>query len=124
MKKYSSKSVKGRLDKLVGDYFRSRPCDRCYKKDDVQIHWSHIKSRRYLSTRWLLINSFSHCASCHRYFEDNPDAFINWINIHYPGRLEELQKVFVLNVQYKNYQLEELYDDLIKLLKQEGQSDG
>ena len=112
MKKYSSKSIRGKLDTLVGDYFRSRPCDKCGRKDDVQIHWSHCKSRRYLSTRWSLINAFSHCASCHRFFEDNPDRFIEWIETNYPGRLEELQRVFNITKPIKKHELEELYEAL------------
>lgn len=114
MKRYSSKSVKGKLDKIIGEYFRSRPCDKCKTKG--KSCWAHIKSRRYLSTRWLLINAFSLCAGCHRWAHDNPDDFMRWIDLNYPTRLDELQKVFILNRGYKEYELVELYENLTREL--------
>ena len=111
MKRYSSKTWKGKLDKLVGDFFRSRPCEHGGECKG-RMEWAHIKSRRYLSTRWLHINAFSLCSKHHFYFTDHPDEFIKWIDKNYPGRLERLQKVFISNVTYKQYQFEELYEKL------------
>jgi hypothetical protein len=116
MKRYSSKSWQGKLDKLVGDHFRSRSCElAATDKSHVcvgRIEWAHLKSRRYLSTRWLLTNAFSLCSSAHFWFTNHPDLFTKWIEINYPGRLEEVNKAFNLNTQLKEWQLEELYNRL------------
>ena len=111
MKKYSG--IRGKLDDLVGGYFRSRPCDKCGKKESVQIQWAHIKSRKYLSVRWLTINSFSLCAGCHRWSHNQPELFTRWIDENYPGRIDELQGVFISNVgTLKSWWFEELYEKL------------
>ena len=120
MKRYSSKSWKGKLDSLVGGFFRSRPCELAANdKNHVcagHIEWCHIKSRAYLSTRWLTINAFSLCSSAHFWFTNHPDLFIKWIEANYPGRIEELNKAFNLHTQLKEYQFEELYEKLKKEL--------
>jgi hypothetical protein len=114
MKQYSRKSLHGKLDKLVGEYFRARPCD--YHKNGGcagRIEWCHIKSRKYLSVRWLPINAFSLCSGRHFYFTNNPDEFTRWIDMNYPGRLEELQKLFITNVgTLKSWWFESLYEKL------------
>jgi hypothetical protein len=110
MKRYSSKSIKGKLDRLVGGFYRSRPCDHCRK--DSPSCWAHIKSRRYLSTRWLPTNAFSLCNSCHRWAHDHPDSFTQWIDLYCPGRLKELQRAFNISEPIKKAWLEELYEKL------------
>jgi 5-methylcytosine-specific restriction endonuclease McrA len=109
MKKYRKSSVKGKLDALVGGHFRSRPCDHCGRSPAC---WAHIKSRRYLSTRWLPMNAFSLCASCHKWAHDQPDAFTRWIEKDRPGRLDTLNSLFKDVMPWKQSQLEELYDRL------------
>ena len=114
MKKYSG--IKGELDKLVGGFFRSRPCElaltdpthRC----SGNIEWAHLKTRKYLSIRWNTFNAFSLCSSAHFWFTNNPDLFTRWIDKNYPGRIDEVNKLMQLNIQYKEWMLKELYDKL------------
>lgn len=108
MKRYSSKSVKGKLDKIVGDLYRSRPSD--FSGLQTNIQWCHLKSRRYLSVRWEPLNNFSLTAGEHLYFTAHPDEFIRWIDKKYPGRIEELNKIFAQKKEMKKYQLEELLE--------------
>jgi len=56
-----------------------------------QLQWMHIKSRRYLSTRWLPANSLAGCAAHHRWSHDNPDEFIEWWLRTYPERAAEVK---------------------------------
>jgi hypothetical protein len=121
MKKYSKKNIRGKLDALVGEYFRNRPCEFKLTTPEHEcsgrMEWSHCKSRRYLSTRWLLINAFSLCSSAHFWFENNPDLFTAWINKNYPGRLKKLQKAFNITKPIKKWELENMYLLLLDELK-------
>lgn len=56
-----------------------------------QLQWMHVKSRRYLATRWLPANSMAGCAAHHRWAHDNPDEFIQWWTATYPERVEEVR---------------------------------
>jgi len=118
VKRYSSKSIKGKLDKLVGNFFRSKPCDYYLTNPEHKckgnLEWCHIKTRRYLSTRWLYINAFTLCSKAHRYFTDHPDEFIKWIEQNFPDRLETLQKEFNKMPKVDKMYLEELYEKLQK----------
>jgi hypothetical protein len=58
------------------------------------LQWMHVKSRRYLSTRWLPANSIAGCAAHHRWAHDNPDEFIGWWSTTYPDRAVEVKHVF------------------------------
>jgi hypothetical protein len=113
MKKYSSKSAKGKLDKLVGSFYRSKPCEKCGSRNYVQ--WVHIRSRKYLSVRWEPANNLSLCAGCHRWAHDQPDAFTKWIEIKHPGRLHKLNTIFRSKSEMKKYQMEDLLITLLKL---------
>jgi hypothetical protein len=120
MKTYSSKSAKGRLDKLVGSHYRSKPCEKCGSTNYVQ--WVHIRSRKYLSVRWEETNNLSLCAGCHRWAHDQPDAFTKWIDNKYPGRLDKLNAIFRAKTEMKKYQMEELLNTKLSLLTSKGSS--
>jgi len=118
MKRYSIKTIKGKLDNLVGDHYRQRRCDYhggigCAGR----LEWAHIKSRRYLSTRWQPLNSLTLCSKQHRYFTDNPDEFTLWLDVKFPNRLKALQKIFNITDTIHDWQLEELYEHLKETLK-------
>jgi hypothetical protein len=118
MKQYSG--IKGKLDRLVGGFFRSRQCELgMTDKNHVcsgNLEWAHIKSRRYLSLRWEPLNAFTLCSSAHFWFTNHPDLFTKWIEREYPGRLEEVNKMFNKNTAYSEYHLIELYERLKKEL--------
>lgn len=54
-------------------------CERCGKENGVQLQCAHINSRRFNSTRTLLINAYCLCAGCHRYYTDHPREFSRFI---------------------------------------------
>lgn len=68
-------------------------CEHCGKRN-VRLEWVHIKSRRYLSTRWVMENCMCLCSSCHRWFHNNPDLFVRWINQKWPDRIDKLNEIF------------------------------
>lgn len=115
MKRYSSISIKGKLDKLCGEYYRSRPCDyhTNYRLCKGRNEWCHIKSRKYLSVRWECLNNLTLCSKQHFYFTNHPDEFVKWINEKWPTRLEALQKLFNDKLgSIHDYELGELYTQL------------
>jgi hypothetical protein len=110
MKHYGG--VKGKLDKLVGNFFRSRPCDLA-QTDPTHIckghmEWCHIKTRKYLLLRWDFFNNLTLCSSAHFYFTNNPDTFTHWLDEHFPGRTEYLNKKLAELRPIKKFELEEL----------------
>lgn len=109
MKVYSSKSVQGQLDKIVGEFYRSKPCVKCGSKHYVQ--WCHCRSRRYLITRWEKLNCLSLCAKCHYYFHDNPHEFSRWLDIKYPDRIEKLTELSQDVRPIKKYDMEQWLEE-------------
>ena len=107
--------VKGKLDKLVGNFFRSRPCALAQTdpthKCKGRMEWCHIKSRKYLCVRWDFFNNLTLCSSAHFFFTANPDAFIHWLDKHFPGRTEYLNKKLTEIKPIKKSDLEILYEN-------------
>lgn len=121
MKVYSKHSTKGKLDKLVGLFYRSRFCD-CI--DTIPEHicagrkeWVHLKTRAILKTRWMPENNFTLCSKAHFAFHQHPDLFIEWVNKNWPGRIDKLNFALKnLNTITKK-DLEELLTKLSRELK-------
>jgi hypothetical protein len=68
------KGAKGKATKLHALIVRSRGrCEKCGSGHVLQC--AHIISRKYSWTRTDLDNAFCLCASCHRFFTDNPVEF-------------------------------------------------
>ena len=112
MKQYPANTWKHKLDDLVGSYFRNRANDCLQLSGHAcsgRKEWSHIKSRRYLSTRWLLDNGLTLCSGAHFWFTHNPDYFIEFIEMNFPGRLKRLSREFNIIKQFKKAELAELY---------------
>ena len=114
MKKYSSKSAKGKLDKLVGEHYRKQPCD-CIKTMPNhtcagRIEWVHLKTRAILKTRWMSENCFSLCSKAHFGFHQHPDFFVDWINRNWPGRIDKLNEALQTLYSVKKSDMEELYE--------------
>ncbi|MEK6807563.1 MAG: hypothetical protein AABX75_00895 [Nanoarchaeota archaeon] len=122
MKQYPANTWKRKLDDLIGGYFRNRKNDCLLLKGHIcsgRKEWAHIKSRRYLSTRWLLDNGFTLCSGAHFWFTHNPDYFIKFIEMNFPGRLERLNKKFNIVKQFKKSELAELYKKTEKEIKRQ-----
>jgi len=122
MARPSKKTLKTKLDKLVGLWCRSLECCEAlgYSSDNVnpprkcstQLQWCHIKSRRYLSVRWSKNNCVCLCAAHHRWFTDNPDEFLDFICDVFPEKLYALKEEFKSVTKMTGVQMEELYDKL------------
>ena len=117
MSKLPKKStVKNKLDKLVGDYFRSkRSC--CAKGTfDVRcagrIEWAHIHSRKYLSTRWDLDNGLNLCSAHHFYFHQNPTHFVEWLKKDRSNQYQRLEQKFRTVKPMGVIEMMELYTEL------------
>ena len=75
------KGDKGKATKLHAEVTRMYgACEACGKdSSQVQLQCAHINSRRFSSTRTLLINAYSLCAGCHRFYTDHPREFSRFI---------------------------------------------
>lgn len=63
-------------------------CERC-RRPATEL--AHIKGRRDTSTRYLVCNGLSFCHSCHKWSEENPLDFVDWLEVAYPGRKLKIQ---------------------------------
>ena len=120
MKKYSSKSARGKLDKLVGDYYRKQPCDCIRTLPDHtcagRLEWVHLKTRAILKTRWLSENNFTLCSRAHFAFHQHPDFFITWVEKNWPGRIDKLNKALQTLNSVKKSDMEDLLEQKRKEL--------
>ena len=75
-----------------------KKCKESWTKPDggtayAGIQWSHVRSRRYKTTRWDMHNVKTLCAGCHKFkWHDSPAGFdpLAWFREKWPGRLEEI----------------------------------
>jgi len=75
---------------------RDRTCRRCGEDGArKQLQWAHVLSRRALSIRWSLEppNSFLLCSGCHFEFTNDVAAWLDWLDEHHPGLLDELRRL-------------------------------
>jgi 5-methylcytosine-specific restriction endonuclease McrA len=72
------KTLKNKLDKISGEI--KRAIGRCQKCGSYQqLQWCHVYSRKLLSVRWDLKNTFCLCTSCHSKFHDRPTELTEWV---------------------------------------------
>lgn len=85
------------LDMLFSQYIREKAgeCEVCFGNCSTQYQCSHIKSRRFQSTRWLPENAVCQTAACHRHAHNNPDLFIRAIEEKWPGRIDKINEVWL-----------------------------
>lgn len=80
------------LVRLIGQ------CENCGSTQELQC--AHIKTRKYRSLRWDLLNAFCLCAKCHRYYHDNPDEFGEFVGTETTKILnKKLQKTKTWHIQ-------------------------
>ena len=65
-------------------------CAHCFQQGQVDA--AHIISVGHPNISADLKNLIPLLRECHRYFTDNPDAFVRFINTKYPGRIAELRQ--------------------------------
>lgn len=66
---------------LIGYIWRGR-CAKCGATYMCSGH--HIIKRRYLHTRWSVMNGILLCATCHRMAEENKTEFLEWLKDKWP----------------------------------------
>ena len=78
MRKLTRKSLVRLCDKEMSLYVRGRDkmCVICGTRENLTC--GHLMSRVAYSTRWLLDNCFTQCASCNLRHEYNPHPFVAW----------------------------------------------
>jgi 5-methylcytosine-specific restriction endonuclease McrA len=84
--------LKKRLDALARQLTFERDrnkCVRCGKRAGLQ--WCHVRSRRYLSTRWRGENLMTLCSGCHLWWHHEPIEAVMWWRTLYPKRAEVLR---------------------------------
>ena len=68
------------LDKIFSLAVRARgKCERCGRSQGVKLETAHIYTRSYKEGRWLFLNIFCLCSSCHRWTHDRPLEFAEFI---------------------------------------------
>jgi len=89
----SLKSAKKDLDALCRQvvFARDKICQHCGKTSNLQ--WAHIRSRRYLSTRWHLCNSLCLCAGCHLWWHHEPLEATEWFRTKFRERAQVLRVI-------------------------------
>lgn len=81
------KSWRKALDDLCRRATFARDHHRCVKcGKGTGLQWSHVRSRRYLSTRWSMYNVKTLCAGCHLWWGQNPLAASEWFSKTFPER--------------------------------------
>ena len=79
---------KAKLDKLCREVVFARDketCQWCHSRVK-QMHWAHVRSRRYLTSRWDLRNSLVLCAGCHLRWHHQPMLASKWFEQAFPAR--------------------------------------
>jgi hypothetical protein len=99
------------LDSLWARLVRARgvcEAEGCGKIDGLQA--AHGFSRRYVGTRWVLLNGFCLCNGCHVYYTHEPLGWDDFLRIRW-GELvyEELRRLALLGGR-PDYEL--TYSDL------------
>ena len=115
MRKTSRKGWVRMLDKIVSDIVIKRDglCVCCGSKRNITA--GHVFSRVAYSTRWDLTNVYAQCWPCNYRQKIKGDSYPiqnYFIEIWGRAKLDKLHKKYVTLVKYKNYQLEELFNEL------------
>lgn len=117
MRKITRKGWVRKLDALVKEIVikRDGKCIVCGTTKNLTP--GHLFSRVAYSTRWDLDNVYAQCLSCNFRHESDPYPMTTvLINRHGRVWLEDLHRKYVTPHKYKTYELEELYNELSKLI--------
>jgi hypothetical protein len=96
-KKRSNRSWRVQLDALARAVVLERDGHRCVRcGSDQWVQWSHVYTRRILCLRWDPRNSKALCASCHRWWHDNPAEsgpwWVDWVGEETADELARIRK--------------------------------
>lgn len=70
-----------KADKLFADYWKNEigKCERCGRKNGVQLQLAHIMTRAIRKLRYDRDNTIVLCASCHRHMHNKPLEFYDLV---------------------------------------------
>jgi len=70
-----------KADKLFADYWKNEigKCERCGRKNEVQLQLAHIITRGIRKLRYDRDNTIVLCASCHRHMHNKPLEFYDLV---------------------------------------------
>ena len=118
MAKFKAKAFKSWLDSLCSAMVKARDnytCQVCGKVvSGHNCQWSHIKSRKWNSTRWMPENSMVKCGYCHRWWHDNPAEAGKWFSETFPERYKKIYSAKGKS-SWKQWDFEEVEKELLEL---------
>ena len=102
-----------KLDKLMSQLVIKREprCVTC--GTDKKLTCGHLFSRVAYSTRWTKANCHTQCLSCNFRHEHDAYPYTRWfLKTYGETSYDALHLMYETPVQYKTYQLKELYEEL------------
>ena len=118
--KITRKGLVRKLDKAVSVFViaRDKYCVCCGTSQNLTA--GHLFSRVAYSTRWDLTNVFAQCLSCNLRHEYDPYPLTNYYLLKF-GKLayDKLHFQYVHPVKFKTYQIQELLNELEKIIIRE-----
>ena len=123
MRKITRKGLVRKLDKIVGDIVKKRDvtCVCCGTSQNLTP--GHLFSRVAYSTRWDLDNVFAQCVNCNFRHESDPYPLMKYAKLILgEDGVEELHFKYVHPVKYRDFQLQELLDELTDTFEEHDKS--
>lgn len=118
MRKITRKGLVRKLDKIVGDIVKARDITCVCCGSASHLTSGHLFSRVAYSTRWDLDNCFAQCLNCNLRHEYDPYPLMKYaINILGQDKVDEIHFKYNHVQKFKDFELEELYKKLEKILK-------
>lgn len=108
-----------KLDKIVTDILRLRDkvCVTCGRPDASTS--SHYITRRWHATRWDLTNCNLQCRPCnYRHGKDPAPYSLFMVKKYGKEAVERLSIKARKRTNYKNYDLDDIYEELTKIYKE------
>lgn len=123
MRKPSRKTLVRKLDALVKEIVIKRHpyCVLCGAT--TRLEPGHIFTRKYYSTRWDLDNVWTQCHSCNLKHVHDTYPFFNWYQTTFgQKKFDALHFKFLKTAPVKDWQLQELYEELTDNFEQHDNS--
>lgn len=119
MRKISRKGLVRKLDAIVKEIviLRDKHCVTCGTTQNLTP--GHLFSRVAYSTRWDLNNVFCQCAAENLRHEYDPYTFTTYfLNKFGQDAYDQLHRQYVTPRKFKDFQLQELYEELSNTLSE------
>lgn len=120
MPKITRKGLVKKCDNIVSEFVRKRDKQCVVCGSTERLGNGHVFSRIAHSTRWDITpdgNCHAQCWPCNYRHEFDPYPYLNWYRQTFgDDKLEELHARFRQTRKYKDFQLQELYEEVKKQL--------